>query len=67
VDLTDFIKYISESENIVECEPNSFDKYSENNQDDTYETLKLVEYIFKIIIAFNDSFTSIYQEENEEV
>ncbi len=62
VDLNEFIKYISESEGIIECEPESFATFSDSNPDITDEISKLIEYIFKIATAFNDSYTEIYRE-----
>lgn len=62
VDLNKFIKHISESEKIIKCEPESFTAFSDIDADITDEMLKLVEYIFKIINAFNESYTEIYEE-----
>lgn len=62
VDLNEFIKTISESEDKIECEPKSFVEFHESNEDSTHDMLKLVEYVFKIISAFNESYTEIYEE-----
>lgn len=61
VDLNEFIKYTSESEEIIDCEPESFDAFKTGDPDIKEEALKLVEYIFKIIDAFNASYTEVYE------
>ena len=62
VELNKFIKYVSESQEIIECNPVSFDYFKAEDPEIGDESLKLVEYIFKIIDAFNTSYSEIYAE-----
>jgi hypothetical protein len=62
VDLNEFIKTISESEEKIECEPKSFISFCESDENSTDDMLKLVEYVFKIINAFNESYSETYEE-----
>ena len=62
VDLNIFIKTISESAEIIECEPKSFAAFTDSSKESTDDMLKLVEYIFKIINAFNESYIEIYEK-----
>jgi hypothetical protein len=66
VDLTGFIKFISESQNPIECEPESFEKFKDDEPDIRDENLKLIEYIFKTVTAFNESYSEIYESEEED-
>lgn len=50
VNLNEFIKYISENEGKIECDPKTFKDFRDGVQDITEEMLKLVEYIFKILV-----------------
>lgn len=63
VDLTEFIKHISESEDLIQCEPEQLDTFKESAEDASDEMLKLVEYVYKIVNAFNESYSTIYKEE----
>ena len=65
VELTEFIKFVSESKNTIECEPESFGIIKSEESDIPDETLKLVEYVFKTIKAFNDSYSKIYIVEED--
>jgi hypothetical protein len=65
-DLTEFVKYISESDTPIECTPANLDQFKEATQDPTDEMLKLVEYILKIIDSFNEGYAVIYQTEGTE-
>ncbi len=60
VDLTNFIKNISEMKKKIDIEPISFDLFENDNKEIEPLSLKLIEYIYKILEAFNDSFDEVY-------
>lgn len=62
VDLNEFIKTISESEKKIACKPESFEAFREICGNISADMLKLVEYVFKIINAFNESYADIYAD-----
>ncbi|MGD0280486.1 MAG: hypothetical protein ABSC11_14460 [Smithella sp.] len=57
IDLTDFVKYISESESNITIKPDRTELLKSENSDDC---LKLLDYVFKIIDAFNETFFEVY-------
>jgi hypothetical protein len=66
VDLNDFIKYVSESETKIESTPKSFEDFSGSYPNISKEMMKLIEYIYKIISAYNDSYTEVYIETKDD-
>ncbi len=63
VNMTDLVHYISDRDQKIECHPVSLEEFKAEYEEETPETLKLVEYLFKIINAFNDSFAEVFEEE----
>lgn len=62
VNMTELIHYISDRENKIECQPVSWEEFKTTNEDKSPESLKLVEYIFKVINAFNESYSEVFEE-----
>jgi len=65
VDLNDFILCISESDEKIECTPQSYEELKPYVNEAQNEVLKLTEYIYKIVDAFNESYDEIYLDEEE--
>jgi hypothetical protein len=65
VDITEFVQYISESDNLIVCTPQCFDDFKEKFNEADHEVMKLAEYIYKIINSFNESFNLVFSENIE--
>lgn len=66
VDLTNFIKNVSDMKEKIVIEPVNFDLFEIDNKGIEPLSLKLIEYIYKILEAFNDSFDEVYAPVAEE-
>jgi len=66
VDLNVFIKFISESEDKIECSPDTWHVFKERAPEIPDEVLKLAEYVYKIVNAFNESYDEIYLDKEED-
>lgn len=62
VNITELIHYISARDNKIECQPVSWEEFKTAHEGETAESLKLVEYLFKVINAFNESYSEIFEE-----
>lgn len=63
--LTDLVQYISNFGQKIQCEPTNFDEFAESNSAEGGDVLKLVEYLYKIITAFNESFSAVYETKED--
>lgn len=63
VNMTDLVHYISDHEKKIECHPSSLEEFKIEHEEATPETCKLVEYVFKVIKAFNESYDEVFKEE----
>jgi len=63
VNITDFVQYIGDRDQKIECHPASIEEFIAEHEEETPATLKLVEYIFKVINAFNESYDEVFEEE----
>ena len=62
--LTDLTVHLSNFVQKIVAEPSSYDLFADNNPELDSDVLKLSEYIYKIIDAFNDSFSEVYESED---
>jgi hypothetical protein len=63
VNMTDLVHYISDREQKIECHPSSLEEFKAEHKEEMPETFKLVEYVFKVINAFNESYDEVFKEE----
>jgi|GEM_PF-6860403 len=63
VNLNEFVKYISDNEQAIESDPNTYEDFVEQVGDGALELKKLGEYVFKIVGAFNATFDAVYGEQ----
>ncbi len=63
VKLTDFIKSISELDCKISISPESYDDFAGGKEPSNKEAYKLIEYLYKIVESFNESYQTIYGNE----
>ncbi len=62
INLTALVIDISESESIVEIKPDDFEAFRSANDCESKEILKVAEYIYKIVEAFNEAYSEVYPD-----
>jgi hypothetical protein len=65
INLNDFIEYLSNLNELVSLSPEDFDSFEVTAQDFNSEALKLVEYLYEILNAFNESYEEVFLEDAE--
>lgn len=63
VKLTEFIKYISNMESAASIIPESFEAFQTDNEIQSKETVLLIEYLYKIVDSFNESYGTVFGTE----
>lgn len=63
VKLTDFVKFISDLECKISISPESYDHFVDGKEPPNREAYKLIEYLYKIVESFNESYQTVYGSE----
>ena len=63
VKLTDFVKLVSDFDNKILINPESFDYFMVDKEPSNKESYKLIEYLYKIVESFNESYQTVYGSE----
>lgn len=59
VKLTDFVKYVSDNDKEISITPEKLEEYQAKHSIQYKEAEKLIEYLYKIINAFNESVRTV--------
>ncbi|PPK49302.1 hypothetical protein [Clostridium algidicarnis] len=59
INLTDLVKYISDINNYIEINPESFGVFKNESKCEDKEILKITEYIYKVFDAYNKSYQEV--------
>lgn len=66
IDLTELSKSLGDSEKVIEVTPSSHTECIQEYKPENELVRKLLQYIFQLIDAFNESFKEVYLEESSD-
>lgn len=66
INLTELVLRISELTELIEVSPSNFESFKESFKCKSENLLKVTEYIYQILEAFNSSYKEVYKEDIRE-